>query len=229
MINLIRATLQKFVLEKSFEKKGTIPKRYFHSFLPTNPIIVDAGAAHGIDSVEMAKIWSLGTIYAFEPIPKVFSELINSTATWTNIHTFNLALSDTTGTFDMFVSGGDSDYSSSLLEPKEHLSEHPTVSFDEKISVKTITLDQWAADNQIINIDLLWLDLQGSEPAVLKASPKILQTVKVIYTEVSLKELYEGTSLYPEFRSWLESQGFRVEREELAWEDAGNVLFVREQ
>ena len=113
-------------------------------------------------------------------------------------------------------------------KPKEHLIEHPNVSFNEDISVNTITLDDWASDHHIDRIDLLWLDLQGSEPAVIEASPKILSTVKAIYTEVSIKEIYKGTLLYPKFRSQLESKGFRVEREELAWEDAGNVLFVRD-
>lgn len=69
--------------------------------------------------------------------------------------------------------------------------------------------------------------MQGYELAMLKASCALLKTVSAIYTEVSLKEFYEGAPLYPEVCGWLEQQGFRVEREELAWADAGNVLFVR--
>lgn len=204
-----------------------VPKSYFKPFLPADPIIVEAGAAHGVDTVEMAKTWPSSVIYAFEPIPSIFSDLNKRTSSLTNIYTVPLALSNQTGTAQMFVSGGDSHYSSSLLEPKEHLNHHPTVSFNHTIQVSTITLDQWAIGNNISKVDLLWLDLQGSEPDVLRASPETLKTVKVIYSEVSLKQLYKGTPLYFEFRSWLETQGFRVEREELAWEDAGNVLFVR--
>jgi len=69
--------------------------------------------------------------------------------------------------------------------------------------------------------------MQGHELAVLKASTELLKTVTAVYTEVSLKELYQGTPLYPVVRAWLEGEGFQVEREELAWVDAGNVLFVR--
>jgi hypothetical protein len=62
---------------------------------------------------------------------------------------------------------------------------------------------------------------------VLRASKEILPTVKVIYSEVSLLEMYEGAPLYPEYRSWLESQGFSVIDEDLRWTDMGNVLFAR--
>ncbi len=47
---------------------------------------------------------------------------------------------------------------------------------------------------------------------MLKASPKILKTVKVIYTEVNTLPLYEGAILYAEFKNWI---------------DGGDVLFVR--
>ena len=36
--------------------KGVIPKKYFKSFLPENPIILEAGAHKGSDTVELAKI-----------------------------------------------------------------------------------------------------------------------------------------------------------------------------
>jgi hypothetical protein len=69
--------------------------------------------------------------------------------------------------------------------------------------------------------------MQGAEMAALKGAKKILPTVKVIYTEVSLKPLYETGPLYPEFRGWLNAQGFKVAREALSSEDCGNVVFVR--
>ncbi|MBK6479822.1 MAG: FkbM family methyltransferase [Saprospiraceae bacterium] len=80
------------------------------------------------------------------------------------------------------------DASSSLLEPKDHLIDHPDTSFKDKIQVQTITLDDWAFQNNISKVDLLWLDMQGFELNMLKASNKILATVKVIHTEVSTKK-----------------------------------------
>ena len=204
-----------------------VPKSHITRFLPSNPIIVEAGAHNGSDTIEMSKTWPEGTVYAFEPIPEIFDRLVRRTRGLNNVHLFPLALSDKTGTANIFVSSGPSDGSSSLMAPKEHVLVHPDVHFKKTIVIRTITLDVWAKENGIERVDFLWLDMQGYELAMLKASSRILQTVRVIHTEVSLKELYEGVPLYSEVRKWLDERGFRVEREELLWADSGDVLFVR--
>ena len=81
--------------------------------------------------------------------------------------------------------------------------------------------------NNIPKIDMLWLDLQGFELQVLQQSQTVLANVSVIYTEVSLIENYEKGALYGELVAWLDKRGFAVVREEIAWKDGGNVLFVR--
>ena len=128
----------------------------------------------------------------------------------------------------MYVSSGASDGSSSLLKPKEHLTDHPDVFFNEAIKVKTMKLDDWTAANNISTIDLLWLDMQGFELEVLKASSVILPKVKVIHMEVSTRPTYEGVPLYSDVKEWMQQNGFRVEVEAIpnGW-DMGNVLFVR--
>jgi FkbM family methyltransferase len=203
-----------------------IPKSYIKKFLPTAPIIVEAGAHIGKDTIEMAEIWPKGSIFAFEPVPFLHEQLVEKTRIANNIHCYPVALSDSTGSATMYVSSGESDGSSSLLVPKEHIVEHPNVKFTEKLQVKTITLDEWTVSERIDHVDFLWLDLQGHELAVLTASPRTLSSVFAIHTEVSLKETYNGVSLYPEFRSWLENKGFEVVRESLPWRDMGNVLLV---
>jgi 2-O-methyltransferase len=227
--SVFRKLFTRLGLLKSPTAYGSIPKEYLSTFLPAQPIIVEAGAHIGTDTQEMANLWKEGTIYAFEPVPKLFEQLVDSTLKFRNVRCFPVALGDRIGSAEIFISGGSSDASSSLLPPQQHLVEHPTVEFSQKITIQTVTLDQWAKDNKVDRVDFLWLDMQGYEPLALSSSPNILSTVSAIYTEVSLKQLYEGAPLYPDFRKWLESKGFRVEREELAWEDAGNVLFVRER
>jgi hypothetical protein len=89
------------------------------------------------------------------------------------------------------------------------------------------TLDAWAAQNHVRRVDFLWLDMQGYELEALKSGVDLLQSVRGIQVEVSLKEVYEMAPLYPEVRQWIEEKGFRVEREALPWPDMGNVLFIR--
>ena len=131
---------------------------------------------------------------------------------------------------DFYMSEGASDASSSLLEPKDHLADHPDTVFTNKIAVKTATLDSWAKENNISKVDMLWLDMQGYELRMLKASEVILQTVSVIHTEVSTKETYKGVAQYNELRSFLVERGFSVKIEAVpqGW-DMGNVLFVRKK
>ena len=204
-----------------------ITKTFIQQFLPENPIILEAGAYNGKDTQIMASMWPKSIIYSFEPIPNLFKKLQKRTYELKNVHRFECALSDTNGTAKFYVSGGQGAGSSSLLKPKEHITFHPGISFDSTIEVETITLDDWAMANNIDHIDFMWLDMQGAEYQMLKTSKIILPTVKVIFTEVSLLQMYEDCPLYPEFRAWLESEGFEVVAEQLPWKDMGNVLFIR--
>ena len=213
------------VLNKYFSR-GTVSKKYIARFLPEKPTIVEAGAANGVDTLEMIRMWPEGQIYAFEPVPESYEILCQRIRGQPNIATYQMALGSHAGQRKMFVSN--SLTSSSLLSPKEHLLEHPHVAFNSTIIVKVKTLDDWASQNGVERIDFLWLDMQGNELACLQASPLILRSVKAIYMEVFLKELYWGSPLYPEVRHWLSKQGFEVQREKLKWRDAGNVLFVRD-
>ncbi len=209
------------------EIKGIIEKSYFTQFLPPNPVILEAGAHIGIDTLAMAKEWKNATIHAFEPESQLFRKLQKNTEGIPSIHIYPLALADKTDEVDFYISSGQSDGSSSILKPKKHLDIHPQVIFEDKKSVQAITLDDWSMQNGITKVDMLWLDLQGYELPVLKNSLSILRGVNVIYTEVNLIENYENNALYNELKIWLQEQGFVVEREELAWHDAGNVLFIK--
>ena len=53
--------------------------------LPRHPIIVEAGAHIGVDSIEMAILWPEGHIYAFEPVKGHLSKLIENTMNHSNI------------------------------------------------------------------------------------------------------------------------------------------------
>lgn len=195
--------------------------------IPSNPVIIEAGAHIGSDSGRFAQIWKDAKIYAFEPVPTVYSQLVENTSAYGNIKTIPLALSDSNGVTKMFVSSGRSDASSSLLAPKQHLEVHPDVQFNETISVETTTLDDFCIKNNISHIDFMWLDMQGYELPMLMASKKMISNITLIYSEVSLIETYEGVSTYQKYKEWMEESGFKVYKEYFPWKDMGNVLFVK--
>ena len=206
-------------------------------FLPTNPVIIDSGAFDGSDTARMKERWPNSVIYAFEPVPEIYNWLINKTMRYSGIYCFSLALSNKVGFSEFFLSEdpnnpGVSFQSGSLLAPKEHLN-YSHIEFNGKITVPTITIDKWAETYGIDKIDMMWLDLQGMELDVLKASPKIMSTVKVVYTEVEFVEAYEGQGLYGDMKKWMTEQGFveyaknfdAPHKGGYGW--FGDVLFIR--
>ena len=52
-----------------------VPKDDMRPYLPEDPVIVEAGAHAGVDTVELAETWPSGRVYAFEPVPSLFRQL----------------------------------------------------------------------------------------------------------------------------------------------------------
>lgn len=205
-----------------------INKSLLKKYLPDDAVIIDCGAHIGSDSVQLARLFPRGKIHCFEPVPHLFSKLLKNTTKHKNITCHNIALGASDVDSIMHISSGASDGSSSLLIPSGHLKTHPGVYFNDQITVKTVMLDSWARQQGITYVDFLWLDMQGFEYNMLNASKEILKTIKVIYTEISLKETYEDVMLYPEFSLWLAHQGFHVVKEIIPpGADMGNALYVR--
>ena len=169
-----------------------IPKTLLRPFLPAAPVIVDCGAHDGSDTCETARLWPQATIHAFEPVPSVFEKLMRSTLEYPCIQCHPVALAEADGEVAMHISSGGTDAASSLLMPKEALALNPHIYFRDTCLVPSLTLDSWAAANDCPRVDLLWLDMQGSELAMLKAAPRILAGVRVIHLEVALAEIYEN-------------------------------------
>lgn len=198
------------------------------SYVGPRPIIIEAGAHNGSDTTRMANFFDNPLIFAFEPMPDQYELLCKKAKSYINIFTEQVALAAEEKPYLFHISAGSSDASSSLLRPKDHLSIHPDVKFENVIEVSGINIDQWCNKNSLKHIDFMWLDMQGGEYSALSASPHMLSQTKALYTEVSLIETYEGVVLYPEYKSFLESFGFRVVLEHLNWTDMGNVLFLRQ-
>jgi hypothetical protein len=99
------------------------------------------------------------------------------------------------------------------------------MTFNVERIIESITLDDFCEQEKIEKIDLMWLDMQGAEPSVLKNSITTLSKTRYLYTEVSLIETYENVLLYPQYKEFLEINNFEVVFEDLPHQDMGNVLF----
>jgi FkbM family methyltransferase len=202
--------------------------------LPDNPVIVEAGAFDGNDTKKMAILWPQGIIHAFEPVPEIYERLVKNTNMLTNIICYPIALSNHTGTAQFYISErpsrpGRASQAGSLHKPKERLTKSPLI-FPRTTTVPTITLDQWAHEHKINSIDLLWLDTQGHELAILQAASRMIKNIKVVLAEVSFIESYEGQPRYEEIVAWMVEHGFEyIGRDfaDMTKSFFGNALFVK--
>ncbi len=203
-------------------------------YLPKNPIIVEAGAFNGNDTCKMAQLWPQGFIHAFEPVPELFSDLKRNTQNYNNVACHAYALSKKNGSAHFYVAEkptkpGIPSQAGSLHAPKERL-HYSTIQFPHTITVPTITLNSWAQQQKVKQVDFLWLDVQGHELAVLQASKQLLATVRAIFTEVGFFENYVEQPTYTELKNWLEQHGFTLvgrDFKNMAQWFFGNLLFVR--
>jgi len=206
---------------------------YIKPLIPNNPIIVEAGAFDGTETRRMANLWPQATIHVFEPVPEIFERLVCNTSNLPHVQHYRYALSDSDGTaeFNCAQKPGKAEnpcQAGSLLKPHERTAWSP-IMYNRTITVPTITLDTWAAQNNIPAIDLLWLDVQGHALSVLKAAPTVLKTLKVLHVEVEFVQAYEGQATVDEVIAWLQEQGFvAIARNYATTTDwfFGDIIFV---
>lgn len=200
----------------------------------SSPLIVEVGAFHGHDTVRMVNKWPTATIHAFEPMDELYEKLVKKTNEYPNIQAYQLAVSDTVGKSEFYVSEkpekpGICTQAGSLRKPKERL-KHSSIIFPKTAIVDTITLDAFVDTHGIAHIDLLWLDTQGHEFSILQAATRTMAKIDFIFMEVSFIESYEGQVVYPDIISWMEQHGFYTiarDFENISDWFFGNVLLQR--
>ena len=127
-----------------------------------------------------------------------------------NIRIFNECISNTDNEIVTFHVTNNIQ-SSSFLNLKDHLIEHPHIYEVEQIEIKTKTLRTFYQENNFNynQFNFMALDIQGAELLALKGAEEILNFVDYIYIEVNTKELYEKCGLLDEVDGYLSSFGFK--------------------
>ena len=144
--------------------------------------------------------------FCFEPFSESCDYLKKRFINDSNINIVETALGSKDETKPLYVSNFSN--LNSLHRPNEH-----AWGFADKkyVDVKTITLDQFCYENDIKHIDILKLDVQGSELDVLMGSKIILEkgNISLIYVEWQVVPLYENHHKYYKIAEFL--AGFEYE------------------
>jgi FkbM family methyltransferase len=210
-------------------------------------VILDIGAADGADTVRYATRFPAARVLAFEPLSFNVEELrqaVDAAGLQERVEVFQVALSDREGEVDFWVSGGTPPeriaqrldtplgprgwrYSSSMLEPLEHLRHWPWVTFDRE-TVRARRLDALAVEEGIDRVDVVHLDVQGAELAVLRGMGGLLDGVTAIWLEVSNAEMYRGQPLRAEVEAFMSEHGFRLTVDAVGEKPRGDQLWERD-
>jgi len=212
--------LASFRRRRQNKQRIPTPFGYLHKWFNLTPKGVLQVGAHAGGEIKAFVTQGVKNGIFIEPLPDIYKRLEKAVATHRGYFAVNAVCTDSAGKTCSFhvSSGGSTGASSSLLKPTGVKSVHPEVPFDSQpITLISTTIDQVVADfiakghaNVIENLDMLYMDTQGSELIVLKGASQFLNQVRYIYAEVSLGGLYEGDVTHIELSSYLASRGFSL-------------------
>jgi FkbM family methyltransferase len=175
--------------------------------------VIHVGAHHGQEYWEYIQSFGNISTHWFEPLPSAFEILSQRLQKQPNCHLYHCALGASNDEVNIWEDSGNDGQSSSLMKPKEHLSQWSHITFDTTRNVQMRTLDSFV----ITGSNVLVMDAQGYELEVLKGATETLKMVDHVFCEINSIEMYEGCPTPDEIDAFLVSNGF-VMREQW-WTD----------
>jgi len=184
--------------------------------------VIHIGAHYGQEH-SLYKKNGISNIVYFEPLSKNFQTLKENVKD--DAILFNLALGNKEDYVEMFVEDKNKGQSSSVLEPKLHLTQYPHITFDSKESVKMNKLDNIELD--IKKYNFINIDVQGYELEVFKGATKTLENIDYIISEINRDELYTNCVKFDELCDFLSKFGFQPIEQSWIGRTWGDGLFIK--
>ena len=185
-------------------------------------VILDVGANAGIYSLAALAIEPGAFVHAFEPTPEIAARL-RKTAKLNGLrrlHVHEVAVSSKSGHASLRRVCGEL----GTNEGMNFISTEPCNSGAD--IVRTICLDQFCQQQAIDHIDLLKLDVQGHEHAVLKGAEHLIQDGRIGTIFMELNWATGATCSATESIRLLQEAGYRFAKpaKYLRWEKSGDWL-----
>ncbi len=189
-----------------------LAKKYFGQ--ENIKVILDIGSRLGNESIALKRAFPNAKVYAFECNPDCINGWKNNVKS-RDIFLVEKAVSDVDGTVNFYPINKEKTITphedgnigaSSLFKANP---EYPYEKYSQDcIKVQSTTIETWARANDIRQIDLIWIDLQGAELKAFIGMKDILKSVKMIHTEVSFKPVYIGQPLFKDINVYLKKKNF---------------------
>lgn len=163
-------------------------------------LVIDAGAHRGVTAVTLAKsIGSKGHVYVFEPVPEYYvvaeQNLIRNHVE--NVTLYQEALGKKSETVPFYIHGG----GSGIVKTDD----------TEVIQVSIISIDEFMAKQSIERIDVLSLDLEGSELFAFQGAETLLKNQQpIILCEIHHSFLAQFKLSVMQVAEYLQKFGYEV-------------------
>ena len=197
-------------------------------------VALDLGSRDGQVALAFREFFPEARIFAFECNPDALLLCRKRLDNQLRITLVEKAVSDEMGQVDFFA-----------VDPARTITPHPDGNIgasslfpaapdypfehyvQRRVSVQATPLADWATQQGLDAIDLLWMDIQGAELKALRGMGKLLATVKAIYTEVAYRPIYINQPLAAELNAFLLKHGFAMRKILYRDEWMGNLLYTR--
>lgn len=174
--------------------------------------VFELGAFDGATATEIARFlptpprrW-----FAFECDPRNFAKCVNAPIyRRPGFELLPFAVSDRDGKVTLHPSSADErawTASSSILGPSAEMAANfPWLRYrpEDRVEVPARSLDSFARERGVGDVDLLWVDVEGAERKVIEGAREVLERTRYLFLEVWEARIFEGMWTYPELLAQL--------------------------
>lgn len=204
------------------------------TFSGNNITIYDVGANRGSTIAKFISIFPSAKIHAFEPYAPLCEGIKNRFPDNKNLSINNVGISQEKGDLTFYVNKS-VDTNSFLPSKETGLNSDEQVKNVDTITVPVTTISDYFNEAKHNQINILKLDIQGSELKALKGAEALLKAKKVdvIFAEAYFVQQYQDQPLFYDIASYLLQFGYQLQdiykpiygKDKIAWCDA---MFIRE-
>lgn len=170
-------------------------------------VVVDIGANEGAFTAGVLAVAPEAEIIAAEPGPAPRARMQARLGTLPNVEILDVAVAAVSGTATLHL--GTHDHNSSLLEPRPQMMTtiDPGWAPAGELKVRTVTLDEMVGERRV---DVLKIDVQGSELDVLEGGPATLAQARAVILEMNFFSQYEGDATFSTLHAEMDRRGFSL-------------------
>ena len=198
----------------SYDKRVALIRSRFsilpEAFKRSPKFVIDVGANEGQWIGSLLDLLTIPEVWIFEPNPAAMAACRQRVGNRSGVRYFDAAVGEAAGQIELHITGS-SDHASVLQPRAEFIGKHYSADAADvarTIQVPLCTLDSIVPESQ--SIDLLKIDVQGFERAVLAGAQRVLVNTRAVLIEANLQSHYVGDELFPALWNQLAAAGFSL-------------------